>query len=55
MIRSTTSRSFTESIEEDLRVEADAAIELHQIARKEYWRVASPAKRELGRTARGRE
>jgi hypothetical protein len=49
MIRSTTpSRSLTESIEEDLRVEADAAIELHQIAREEYWRVAFPPNGDSG-------
>jgi hypothetical protein len=35
------SRSFSESVEDDLRVDADAAIELHQIAREEYWRVSS--------------
>jgi hypothetical protein len=42
MTHSTThSRSFSEAVEEDLRIEADAAIELHQIAREEYWRVSS--------------
>ena len=48
MTRSATrNRSFAESIEEDLRVEADAAIELHQIAREEYWRVSSPPNGDL--------
>jgi hypothetical protein len=46
--RTTPNRSFAESIEDDLRVEADAAIELHQIAREEYWRVFSPPNGNLG-------
>jgi hypothetical protein len=32
---------FPESIEKVLKVEADAAIELHRIAREEFWRVGS--------------
>jgi hypothetical protein len=44
MFRSTKhSRSFPEFLEEGLRVDADAAIELHRIAREEFWEVCSLA------------